>query len=259
MENVKVVCKPTSWFKSRAIGLGLLLLGFGIYFFYDASVGYPEKNEIFFTHKAFDSAGQTIEKVFNKAQWKQITNKAAIDFQGYPVPKTTDPQTTPWPPELKDYDLMKKGWHDAWLAYTSRLHLGITPIETPFDQGKITEQWIAGIISCLLALFCVGLLVRTLGRTMSINDETITAAGQQFSITDITRLDMRKWKHKGIAYASVNNRRVRLDGFCYGGFSKSDENQNADAFMNALLANYHGEIIDYQESEPSTTDGGTQE
>lgn len=249
-----IVCKPTTWFKTRAIGLGLLLLGFGLYFFYDATTGYPQKNEVFFMHKTFEAAGQTVEKAYSADQWKQIAAGATIDFKGYPVSSATDPQATPWPAELANYDLMKQGWNEAWTAYTGRMHLPLKPVDTPFDDGKIREQWIAGSISCALALFCAFLLIRTMGRVMSIDGENVTAAGTRFSVKDITRLDMRKWKHKGIAYAYLGEKRVRLDGFCYGGFSKEDHDQNAEAFIQALLASYQGDIIDYEDVSSSTND-----
>ena len=53
MQSDTVECKPTMWFTGRAVIMALMFLGFGVYFYYDASTGYPQKNLEFFMHKAF--------------------------------------------------------------------------------------------------------------------------------------------------------------------------------------------------------------
>ena len=52
MQSDTVECKPTMWFTGRAVIMALMFLGFGVYFYYDASTGYPQKNLEFFMHKA---------------------------------------------------------------------------------------------------------------------------------------------------------------------------------------------------------------
>ena len=78
----------------------------------------------------------------------------------------------------------------------------------------------------------------------------MTAAGRQFRVAEITRLDLRQWGKgfKGVAYATVNGRKVRLDGMTYGGFDPA-AGQPAEAFMQALLARYQGEILEYEQNK----------
>lgn len=72
-----------------------------------------------------------------------------------------------------------------------------------------------------------------------------------FRVDDIARLDLRRWKLKGLAIATLKpecgGARIRLDGLTYGGFRKEDSPHNAEDFMKALLSLYRGEIVDYEE------------
>lgn len=43
MQSDTVECKPTMWFTGRVVIMALMFLGFGVYFYYDASTGYPQK------------------------------------------------------------------------------------------------------------------------------------------------------------------------------------------------------------------------
>ena len=52
----------------------------------------------------------------------------------------------------------------------------------------------------MVALF---FLVRTRGRKMSLNGKEVTAAGVAFRVDDIARLDLRRWKLKGLAIATL--------------------------------------------------------
>ena len=94
------------------------------------------------------------------------------------------------------------------------------------------------------------LILRTRRRVMALEGDLVTAAGQQFRVTDITRLDLRQWGkgYKGVAYATVNGRKVRLDGMTYGGFSP-ETGQPAEVFMQALLSRYEGEILEYEQNK----------
>ena len=98
------------------------------------------------------------------------------------------------------------------------------------------------------------LMLRTRRRIMALEGDLVTAAGQQFRVADITRLDLRQWGKgfKGIAYATVNGRKIRMDGMTYGGFDPA-AGQPAEALMQALLAQYRGEILEYeQKDEPAS-------
>ena len=124
-------------------------------------------------------------------------------------------------------------------------------VRLPYDASKIFEQWVAGCICLALAMVALFFLVRTRGRKMSLNGKEVMAAGVVFRVDDIARLDLRRWKLKGLAIATLKpecgGARIRLDGLTYGGFRKEDSPHNAEDFMKALLSLYRGEIVDYEE------------
>ena len=47
---------------------------------------------------------------------------------------------------------------------------------------------------------------------------------------------------------TVNGKKVKIDGMTYGGFNKA-KGEPAEAFMKALLAQYKGDIIEYEQSD----------
>jgi hypothetical protein len=49
---------------------------------------------------------------------------------------------------------------------------------------------------------------------------------------------------------TVKGRKIRLDGMTYGGFDPAT-GQPAEQLMQALLAQYKGEILEYEQKEAS--------
>jgi hypothetical protein len=134
------------------------------------------------------------------------------------------------------------------------MHYPVKPAEHPFDTTAIREQWIAGGVCMVLSSLIIFFMLRTRGRVMSLQDDTITVAGQTFRIADITRLDIRQWGKgfKGVAYATVNGIKIRLDGMTYGGFDPA-AGQPAEEFMKALLARYAGEVLEYEQTDSTAS------
>ena len=123
MQSDTVECKPTMWFTGRAVIMALMFLGFGVYFYYDASTGYPQKNLEFFMHKAFVDAGAVFDrevsgKGASAGDWERIVLARTVDFpEGYEIPSDVNRNAVPWPDILADYSLMStpgKGWSAAW-------------------------------------------------------------------------------------------------------------------------------------------------
>lgn len=59
MANNDIICRPTL---DTFIRFGIVLaafLGFGIYFFYDAAIGYRKANEVYYSYRAFALLGYT--------------------------------------------------------------------------------------------------------------------------------------------------------------------------------------------------------
>lgn len=267
MQSDKIECKPTMWFIGRAMLMGLMFLGFGLYFYYDAAVGYPAKNLEYFMHKTFVEAGkefdrQAAEGSFTSEGWKRTVQSGVVLFpDGYDIPAEVDRKGITWPSILGDDVLMSapgKGWSAAWQTYSAEKQYPIKPSEQPYDGSKIMEQWVAGSVCMVLAAATLFLLLRTLGRRLVLEGEQVTAAGRVFRMADIARLDLRKWKMKGLAHVELKpeagGSRVRIDGLTYGGFKKEASPNSAEDLMQGLLARYHGEVMDYadEDADPDT-------
>lgn len=257
MTSTTIICRPTQdTFVRFAIVLAAFF-GFGLYFFYDGAVGYRKANEVYFSYQAFSRLGN---EATASAPWgaekaqepliaaEQVAGEWMVEGK-YPLPADcAAAQSTP--PEAADHAAMSKSWANCWTAYTARMRYPVKPAEHAFDTAAIREQWIAGGVCMLISAVIIFFILRTRSRCMSIEGDVITAAGQQFSIADITRLDIRQWGKgfKGVAYATVNGRKIRLDGMTYGGFNPA-AGQPAEQFMQALLARYQGEILEYEQTE----------
>lgn len=257
MTNQSIICRPT---KDTFIRFAIVLaafFGFGLYFFYDGAIGYRKANEVYFSYTAFARLGDEASKSDSWSadtaaqpliQAEQVGAEQMVDGK-YPIPADCEAARST-PPEAANHAAMRKSWADCWTSYTARMKYPVKPAEHPFDTNAIREQWIAGSVCMLISAIILFFIARTSKRTMALNGDTVTAAGQQFKVDDISLLDLRQWGKgfKGIAYAKVGNRKIRMDGMTYGGFSP-DQGQPAEVFMQALLSRYKGEIMEYEQPE----------
>ncbi|MCC8020483.1 MAG: hypothetical protein LIO63_00615 [Akkermansia sp.] len=244
--------------------MACLFLGFGGYFFYDGASGYPHANEVYFTYHAFARAGQEISAVSSPQEWKTRLDAASmwesqerdgrvfvLGSKGelYPLPEGV---SSAWPDAIRVWESLKRdGWNAAWIKYSEERRFPVKPGEHPYDTAAVREQWIAGTVCMILAAGCLFLLLRTLRRRMSIDEGYLTVAGKTLRIEDIERIDLRKWKLKGLAWLHVRKpsggtMKLRADGMTYGGFSKAQD-EPAERLMQNLLSQFDGEIIDYDE------------
>lgn len=253
-----IICRPT---RDTFVRFGIVLLaffGFGLYFFYDGAIGYRKANEVYFSYQAFARLGAEASQ---STPWDTASAAArplitAEQVEGewmaegkYPLPADSAAMTST-PPEAADYAAMRKSWADCWTAYTGRMHFPVKPAEHAFDTAAIREQWLAGCVCMLISGVIVYFILRTRRRVMALEGDLVTAAGQQFRVEEISRLDLRQWGkgYKGVAYATVKGRKIRMDGMTYGGFDPAC-GQPAEAFMQALLARYKGEILEYEQNK----------
>lgn len=264
MADSPIICKPTADTFVRFAVVLAAFFGFGLYFFYDGAVGYRTENEVFCSYHAFAELGGKVDAM-SESEWAQTAAKPllATEQQGEELMFVTEgekPVALPLPAdceaaarcpaEAADYAAMKRGWMECWQKYTERKHFPIKPGEHGHDMGAIREQWIAGSVCMLISAALAFLMFRTSRRVMSLHEDVVNAAGETFTVSDITRLDLRQWGtgFKGVAYATVKGRNIRMDGMTYGGFSK-EKGEPAEQFMKALLAQYKGELIEYAESD----------
>ncbi len=263
MSEPTIICKATRDTFFRFSIVLVAFFGFGLYFFYDGAIGYRHVNEAICSHEAFAALGEKKAGEMNAAQWADMLATGALvaspegepdiatnsEGKRYPLPVGTE-TTRNYPVEVYDHAAMVAGWNDCWKAYSERKRFPLDPGDHPHDEAAIREQWYGGGVCMLISALIVGLMLRTAHRELSLKGNTITAAGRQFELADIERIDLRQWGpgFKGAAYFTVGGRRIKVDGMTYGGFSKA-KGEPAEQFMQALLARYNGEIIDYAKED----------
>ncbi len=270
MSSTTFVCRPTTDTFVRFLIILVALWGFALYFFYDGAIGYRNKNAAYFAFQAFAEGGRNASAL-SAQQWQsQYADKAlydnipdaqrspsemsiVIDGKSHPMPP--ERMDDPTPREFLDHATMKEGWNTAWQSYSSTMRYPLKPSEKPYDQATVNEQWYAGGVCILLGCVVVYFIMRTSRRVLAIDGRDVRAVGQQFRIEDISKIDLRQWGpgFKGVAYFTVNGKRLKIDGMTYGGFgSKNDA--PAERFMQILLSQYSGEIIEYAQDTDEKPD-----
>jgi hypothetical protein len=262
----RIVCKPTPWFLLRAAAMLLMFGIFSVLFFMDGKWGYRKQNLAYHVSKAFEQATNEFkvkQDEMTPEQWRAYAEGQVIDFRHrsnddpegevVPVPEGTMVPMR-WPEVLHDHAAMKaslgqeqnKLYHDY--AAAADIRKGVP--EQDFPARKITEQWVVFWVCLVLTVGTLVVLLRTLGRSISVDGEAFyPAGGGRVPFGDLVRLDLRKWDTKGLAFAWArtadgSERKLRIDGLTYGGFKKED-NEPAEQLMQQLRSNFSGEIIEY--------------
>ena len=271
-ENDPIVCKPTPWFLFRG-GVMLLMFGsFAVLFYLDGSSGYRKKNEVFYLYKTFQTANNEFSKMnsageLSPAEWETHAEKQTVLFhEDRSILPATLQVPMPWPAVLHDYEQMKSlQWNKLWLEYSKERGFPSNPAEEPYTARKIGEQWVVFWICLTLAGAAVFILVRTLGRSISADQEGITSQqGRRVPYADLKTLDLRKWETKGLAFldydGATGTGRIRIDGLTYGGFKKEND-EPAERLMHLIRSRFSGEILEYvalaSDDAPSDADPGS--
>ena len=264
--NERIVCKPTPWFLLRAAAMLLMFGVFAVMFYVDGKWGYREKNLSFFVSKAFERATQEFslkKDQLSPEDWRAYAEKQTIDFvhrgaddeagEVVPVPEGT-PVPMPWPPVLHDHAALKASLDQqpGKLFNDYRLEADIKKEapENAFPARKIFEQWVVFWVCLVLAIAAVFVLLRTIRRCIAIDGEALyPAGGGKVPFGHMTRLDLRKWETKGLAFvwartATGEECKLTIDGLTYGGFKK-EQDQPAERLMVRLRENFSGELIEY--------------
>lgn len=239
-----------------------MFLFLGGWFYKDASTGYRQKNEIYLLNCTFAEAAalhqqKQKEGALTDASWKSFAAKKVVNFgEDLSIIPASIVTPMPWPEELHDNELLSKGQAAAWEVYTARRQWDRKAPEKLLDAGTIREQWYFAYGFTALVIYTLFILVRTMGRRISIDGEKIVAQdGRAIILSDFIRLDLRKWGTKGLAFADYRQSngkegRVRIDGLTYGGFQK-EQGEPAEALMQEFLKHFKGELIEYADETPA--------
>ena len=257
-----IVCKPTLWFLFRALVMLVMFSVFAVLFYLDGSTGYRKKNEIFYLHRTFEQADKEFARMnadgsLTPEAWQAYAAQQSVNF---PPDRNLLPASLklpmPWPAILHDYARMKPlQWNLLWREYSKERGLDATPKEAPYDARNIKEQWIVCWVCLALAAGAAFVLLRTLRRSITADDEAITTQqGRRIPYTDLKSLDLRKWETKGLAFldydGTAGTGRIRIDGLTYGGF-KQDNDEPAERLMRLIRSRFTGEIIEYAAAFPA--------
>lgn len=219
-----IVCRVTRWYYRRIGMLAGLFLVFGLLFIYDGVWGYPKsialaKRKEWFVSEFLPS--------FDKAKQEGRLEGWMEQAKAQGLPTGMDGE----PPRWVSY-AAQNGWEEEPKLYSER---------------EVAEQFWSAFV-CLLGVLIAGVVV-LLNRSKVLRGEAdhwITPEGERIAFADVTRIDKRKWEHKGLAYAwhrtaaGVTKRAV-LDDLKFAG---------TDKVLARLLSRFNGELIE-KINEPS--------
>ena len=278
----ELVCKPTKWFLWRAVAMAVMF-GVGAFmFFKDWKWGYPNKNVEKYHYLAFKNANQAFSDLPEEkraSDWEAFTSEQKVFTpvtEGMAVAPTVPVGTdldTPWPDILADYETYAKVYEEGknaaippgWREFSNS---GGRKWSDKSDgevktEGKIKEQLYISILCIVLFVGALFLFLRTMSRSMRVDDKGVTpAGGKLIPFGDIKRIDIRKWDTKGLAYLFYekdgSEKKAKIDGMVYGQFKK-EEGEPAQKLYERIMANFQGELIELAPEDEEEEENASEE
>ncbi|CAN5499177.1 hypothetical protein BH23VER1_BH23VER1_24870 [soil metagenome] len=220
----EIVCHTTRWYLKRMGLMFLMVLAFGLWFLKDGLWSYPADVAIYEEFQVYDersSAYGQLEAEGRLGQWPDLAGESGWE--------------TGEPPAWRDY-AAGKGWPEEPDKRT---------------QGDVTEQLvISGVMGTLAVVILVVFLVNRPKTLRADASSFTTPGGKRIPFDSVHRIDKRKWKNKGLAYAHYKgpqgSGKATIDDLKFGG---------ADAILDRLVANFEGELIERVEEPEEEGDG----
>jgi hypothetical protein len=227
--NAPVTCRVTTWYYRRMGMLAAILLGMGLYFLYDARIGYPKENRIAAQKEWFDR-----EVVGDpKAPAEQSYEAARRVGEEFTAEWLKMARERRW---INNPDLQEPRWADYAAPY------GWAENPKSHSPDKIREQYYFGAAMLLGAAIAGILVLRNHNRVLiGHRDHMVMPNGVVVRYDQATCVDKRKWDHKGLAYVHYRTaegaptRRATIDDLMYGG---------AEKVLRRLLSQFKGELIE---------------
>lgn len=216
--SLPILCHVTPWYFRRMLLVTLILGAGAASFLYDWGIGYPKANEIASKKEWFDQTWlpsyEQAKRSNNLAQWEESAKR-----KGLPVGRDGD--------------------SPRWISYAAQQGWPQEPRR--YSVAEISAQlgWSAGCFGAAIIAFWSALVHR--GRVLSGHPHhLVTPNGRRVNYQDITRIDLRAWESKGLAYlwhrskAGAAEKRIVIDDLKYGG---------ADRVLELVLAQFRGPIL----------------
>lgn len=252
-----------------------MFIMFGVFlvlFLKDWKIGWPTKNEVYYTYKAFEKA----EELFSGREWSaeewesEVAKQEVFPVGDVILPAHVD-RAARWPFQLADYgdyseSVIKEGNKTIppmWASYTHERGWSSAIPEKSYDSGKIQEQLYYAMGSGVLLIAALFFLVRNSRRSMKVDGEDFYApSGERVPFSSIRKIDVRKWRTKGLAYLFFEDeslheskkgtlKRSKVDGMVYGQFKKKN-GAPAEALFQRILQNFKGELVELVDEEPES-------
>lgn len=167
-------------FYSRFKWLGLGAIAFMFYCLYDGYVNYPAQQE----------RGVALMKLAEDTlpgdKLEEIAHAGHGPHDGYLLIKKQMPDF----PELKE----------AWESKASAEGWPAVPPKKLRTDGDILGQYVMAGIALLGGVWFLTTVLRTNGRWFELNENGVTSRwGESFSLNQVTAIDKKQWRDKGIA------------------------------------------------------------
>lgn len=281
-DSKTIECKPSHWFKIRALAVVAMLLFFSLWFFKDGYWTYRDMNAEVVVQQVFldedqdpvkdaDFAVKAIDE-FNKQEYTPETWAAFAKEQIISTPESKNilprdfDYDAKWPEEIVNgYDQLKKSeMYPLWKAYSQRTGLDIKPNDKIFDEDDIENQFITCGVTVTLLIIAMFFNLRIMGRSMKVTATGYSPpGGSEIPFTAMRKVDKRKWHNKGIAVIYYEEggkmNKAKVDGMVYGQF-KEEDGAPAEALFTQIMENFKGEVLEFiDDDEKEEVDEATKE
>ncbi len=270
-DSKTIECKPSQWFKIRAVAILFMLTFFSLWFFKDGYWGYRDKNVEVVMKQLFlgenEEASKNVDfavKAVDEFKKKDYTREAWAEYasaQVVPTPADKDllprdfDYTTRWPEEIVNgYDELKEGnSFMLWKAYSGRVSMPLEPSEKLFDSGTIGEQYIVCGVCVLFLFYAAFICIRIMGRKMMVTATGYSPpGGDEIPYSAMRKIDKRKWANKGLAMIYYEDdgvtKKAKVDGMVYGQFKKED-GEPAEVLFGQIMDHFKGEVIEFVDDD----------
>lgn len=181
-------------FYGRFKWLGIAAIGFMVWSLYDAMINYPEQ--------------QIRSEAFLKVAEETLSDTELREAVGQPHGRA-DVYL-----KLKGYLKKSPELKEAWESKAQAEGWSLAPFKKLRTDGDILSNYIMAVAGGCAGVWFLLTVFRTNGRWFELNDQTITSRwGETFDLDQVTAIDKKLWRDKGIARVRYRNASGRTRTF----------------------------------------------